>query len=314
MNNIQKNKQLMGNSVTQTLDDNNTVWSGSQLFSDTVQEHKDNMTRIGNWEHKQMEAMELRGLVRDKNLLRLVMIDAEMIRIISAIKALAAATNNNQLASSIDWNRSELLEMSDIAFNTAAGSVKSVADDNAAALVPYGITAQLLTTFGQDITAFDSIMKKPKALRGQIKTYTANLRTAVTKMLTTLREKMDNQVRSLYLNTGFASAYFNSRITYHYNENRTELRGTAKDNATGKHVRNVIIELVNYPSPGESIFRHTNKDGNYSFKQLDLTTATIRVRAVGYTTAEYRIPITQGHTNNFDIMLIPEPAPVTVPA
>lgn len=315
MNRIQKNKQLMGNSVTQTLDLNNSTWSASPLFSGSVTEHKTNMANIAGLELKQQQALELKGLVQDKNLLRLLMVDASMVRIISALRALGAGTNNNQLATSVNYSRSKLLTMSDIAFATAAENVKIVANANAAALLPYGISATLLSGYSLDVSAFDSISKKPKAFRGQLKVFTADLKEAVATMISTLRTGMDNQVRSLFPDTDFASAYFNSRIVYKYNENTTELRGTVTDIATGKHIRNVLIELVNYPSPEESSFRHTNHLGNYSFKKLDMTKATLRVRAAGYTVAEFSIAkITKGKVTDFDISLIPEKVEETVNA
>lgn len=306
MNRIQKNKQVMGNSVIQTLDLNNSTWSGSALFSATVVDHKANMASIADWELKQQQALELKGLVQDKNLLRFLMVNGSMVRIISAIRALAASTNNNQLATSVNYSRSKLLNMSDTAFFTASENVKLVATNNAAALVPFGISAPFLASYSLDVTAFDNISKKPKAFRGQLKDFTTKLEQAVAKMMAALRTNMDNQVRSLFPATDFSAAYFNSRIIYKYNQNTTELRGTVIDITTGKHIRNVLIELVNYPSPEESSFRHTNQLGNYSFKKLDMTKATLRIRAVGYTVAEYSVNITKLKVTDFDIVLIPE--------
>jgi carboxypeptidase family protein len=313
MNIQQKNKNIMGTSVTQTFTDNESTWTGSPLFSESVNQHGLKMAAITNWAEKQEQQLELKGLVKDKNLLRLVMVDTEMVRIISALRAVGAATNNNKLISSVDKSRSGLLKMSDNKFNIFAGALKKIANDNSGAIVPLGITAEILTNYGLSCAAFDSIMKKPKAMKSLLKTYTKNLGISVLDMVSFLTKTVDHQVRSLYQGTDFLSDYFNSRTVYHLNEERTELKGTVKSES-GHHIKNAVIELVNYPTPGESVFRHTNKDGYYSYKQLDLETATIRVRAVGYILAEYTVPIEKLKSNDFDIVMMMDPALATVPA
>lgn len=127
--------------------------------------------------------------------------------------------------------------------------------------------------------------------------------------MTFLKSTMKFQVRSLYAGSDFASTFKNNLKIYGYNEHVTGLKGTAKD-INGKHVRNVLIELVNFHAPGESTFRSTDSRGNYSFKKIDLTSVTMRVRALGYTTAEYVVNITRDEMTDFDILLIPEPSMV----
>jgi hypothetical protein len=254
-----------------------------------------------------MEAMELRGLVQSKNLMRLIITAADD-RVIAGILALAALNNDPQLATSVQF-RPGLTSMSDSKFLASSKKVKEVADQNAQALIPLGITAQILSDMGLDLVAFDSIIKKPKALRGQVTVYTNNLNNAVKTMFTFLRTTAKYQVKSLFAGTDFAAAFQANSKVYNYNQHETILRGTAKD-TNGKHVKNVIIEMINYPSPGEITFRNTNSKGNYAFKHIDITSATLRIRALGYTTAEYIVAVTKGKVTDFDILLIPEPAPV----
>lgn len=304
----------MAGAVSQTTADFNSVWQGSALFSATVLSHNNNLIAVNALEVKQNQAFELKGLVRDKNLLRIFIIDAAT-RIVSAIKGYASSTDNQQLKLSVRaFTASGLKRMSDTKFLTAISTVKEIATDNAAGILPFGITAQMITDFGTDITSFDSISKKPKALRSQLKMFTAQLKEAIIAMLANLKNNMDNQVRSLYPGSDFAQAYFNSRKIYNYNESVTGFKGTVYNSETGKRLSNVIIELVDYPSPGENILHTTNADGNYAFKKLSLATATIRVRAIGFTTAEYEVRIIKDRLIDFDIQLMPQPAPVPVNA
>lgn len=311
MNRSQKNTQLMGNTVSQTNENFASVWQANPVYAETAEIHNNNMASISVCEQNQQQAMELKGLVESKNLLR-ILLTSSVIRMIAGIRAYANKIGDPQLASSVNY-RSKLHSMSDTAFLTASEVVLGVANANAAAILPFGITAQLLTDTGLDIGAFSSILKKPQALRGQTKVYTADLKKAFNVMTGELRNQMDNQVRSMFPGTPFAAAYFNSRKTYHYNQHPTIVRGTIT-NADGHHVKNAIVELVDYPSPGELTIRHTNSRGNFAFKHIDLTSATIRVRALGYTTAEYTVNVIKNQITDFDIQLLPETAPVPVNA
>jgi hypothetical protein len=303
-----KNKQSMGNSMTETFDRYNGTWQASQIFSDSVQRHKDNMKNIAFWQAKQLDALSLHGLVRDKNLLRsLITITDERVK--AGILALAISINDNTLASKVQFPTS-LQSMSDSRFLASSKKVKEVADENALKLIPMGITNQVLNDMELDLTAFEKIIKKPKALRGQVTVYTKNLNNAVKTMFTFLRTSVTCQVKSLYPRTDFADAFKANSKVYNYKSHETILRGTVAD-TNGKHLRNVRIELVNYPVPGESTFRNTNGRGNYAFKHFDLTSAILRIHAKKYTTAEYSVTVTKGKVTIFDILLIPESAPVT---
>ncbi|GEM_PF-2647116 len=310
----QKNQQVMGNSVAQTNTNYKPTWEGSELFNESDATHSENLINIQNWEIKQAEAAELKGLVRDKNILRSI-IAGNASRIVSGIKAYAMSVNDQQLFTSVaPYTLSKLsYNFSDTKFATAIGSIKTIADANAASILPFGITAAMLTSFAADVTSFQAIAPKPKALRGQLKAYTANLKKAVKDMLEYLKANMDNQVRSLFPATDFEAAYFNSRKIYNYNESVTGIKGTITNIENGKAIRNAIVEMIDYPLVGENSIRSTNEAGNYHFKKVSLTKATIRVRANDFTTAEFEVNVTKNRITDFDIQLTPalELVPVT---
>ncbi len=311
MNRKQKNSQLMGNAVSQTTTNFARVWSDSEVFGQAVDKHNNNMMTIADCEKKQQQAMELKGLVESKNILRILIVTA-LTRIIAGIRAYANSIGDREMASKVNY-QSKLHSMSDTAFLTASRVVIEVANLNDTKILPYGITPQLLTDTDLDVNAFDSILKKPQALRGLTKVFTTDLQKSFSIMTAELRNMMDNMVRAMFPGTEFSAAYFNSRKTYKYNQSPTILRGTITD-ANGHKVRNAIVELVDYPKPGELTIRHTNARGNFSFKQIELTSATLRVRALGFATAEYTTQVTKNEVTDFDIQLLPETSPVPVTA
>ncbi len=314
MNKVQKNQQVMGTSVSETATSYGSVWAGSELFTGTVQAHNENLITVKALEVKQNQTFELHGLVRDKNLLRTFII-AEANPIVAAIKGYAVSANNQMLYASVSpFTNSKLKKLSDTKFATAIQTIKEIATTNAANILPFGITAIMITDFGGDCAAFAAIAPKPKALRAVLKMFTSQLGTAVKAMLTHLKENMDNQVKSLYSNTDFFTAYFNSRKIYNYNETVTGIRGTIRNADTGHAMRNVIVELVGYPTPEQNGMRITNAAGNYAFKKISLTTATLRFRAIGFVTSEFEVNVVEGKLTDFDIELAPATAPVPVTA
>lgn len=60
--------------------------------------------------------------------------------------------------------------------------------------------------------------------------------------------------------------------------------------------------------------RITNRAGNYSYKKLKLTNATLSFRIIGFVTAEFEVTVVNGKLTDFDIELEPSGAPVAVTA
>ncbi|MEO5571235.1 MAG: carboxypeptidase-like regulatory domain-containing protein [Bacteroidia bacterium] len=304
----------MGNSVSSTCDTNQDLYQNLPKVDGSVTRHKSNMQLIAKWQQKQEDALNLKALVRDKNLLRIIM-EQETLRIISGIKALAADSDpeDTQLAGSVNYSPTKLKKMTDPAFVVTCNKIKEIAEDHSVALVDFGISSQILSGYALDLTAFDSISKKPKSVRGQLKMYTSNLAVAISAMMKHLKSSLDNLIKSNFPSSDFETSYFNSREVYKYGQNATGLIGNLTD-TNGHPVKDAIIELLNYPSPGEIAVRSTNSKGHYAYKRLDMSRCTIRIRAIGFTTAEYEIDLIKDEFKRFDIILIAEPAPVTVPA
>jgi hypothetical protein len=311
MNAIQKNQQTMGNATANTCDTFHDLYLALPKVEGSVQKHKTNLLTIAGLEQKQEDALNLRALIHDKNLLR-VLITAETIRIISGIKALADDTSDTQLEGKVNYPPSTLEKMTDSLFLATCTKIKEIADANAGALVDFGISTEILSGYALDLTAFDSIYKKPQSVRGQLKMYTSNLALSVKAMMKHLKKSLDNLIKSNFPATDFETAYFNSRKVYKVAVS-TELIGNIKD-GNNHPVKDAIIEMIDYPSPGTITVRSTNAKGHYAFKRLTATRCQIRIRAIGFTTAFYEIDLIKDGVKSFNITLIPDPAPVPVNA
>ena len=78
-------------------------------------------------------------------------------------------------------------------------------------------------------------------------------------------------------------------------------------------IYNAQIEILN---AGVSRTATTNKKGNYSLKNLNFDTCTLKIMAVGYLPSEYEITLKQNGVLAFDakMLFIPQPANAPVPA
>lgn len=301
----------MGLSVDTTFTSYESVWSSSSVFPEAVETHRINLSAIEEAERNQLLREEIKGIVEAKSVAR-TLTTSSLNRCVAAVTAYAVSINDPALAASVHFTPSKLEKMNDINFINAAAHIHSVTNTHVAALAPYNITPAFLTELLADINFYSVIAPKPKAMRAQVKSYTSDVKTAVSRMTTFLRKSLDNLVRSIYPATPFMSAYFNSRIIYNYNEHSTGIKGTVTNMETGRGISKVVIEILDYPQQGDVTARISNHAGNYHFKHLTPGMVTLRIRANGYTTTEMPVKVEKNKYKDFDIQLIPEPAPVPV--
>ena len=159
--------------------------------------------------------------------------------------------------------------------------------------------------------SYDSIRKQPKTMKAAQKDITNSLRLAFAAMMFHLTSSLDLLVKSNFLETASANQYFNSCKIYKTSSNATILRGTGYDPNDHK-IHQVLVELSDYPTPGENTMRLTDSKEFYSFKKLTLTTAKVRVQAVNYATATFTLTLVKDKENEFNIQLTPAPIEITV--
>lgn len=304
----QSNRERMGDSVMNVLNENAPVYQSSPTFINHVDQHRDNLADVRNWKNKQAEGIEIKGMTRDKNALRgLMVIDALVI--IAAIKALATDTENEELWASVDYSETKLRKSKETIFIADCTQVKNIATENAAALVNYGVMAQMITNFGADIMAFQTIMTKSRTKRVDVSTFTKNLGTSVRKMMTHLRKALDNSIKQWSsVAPDFVLSYKSARIVIDYGNTSTGIRGTVKDQQTGRKLKNMIVEIVEL-----QMLTSTNERGVYTFKRVDFGKYTLRIRGEGYITTEIpNVQLEDGTLKDFDIEIMHQPMPETV--
>lgn len=309
MNIVQSNQERMSGSVLDTLNSNNPIWANNPLFAQQVETHEGNLAEVRKWRDKQADLIMIKGLTRDKHILREITTD-EAVRIIAAIKTLANATNNQSLFESVNYSPSKLMKLKENTFIASCMQVLAVANTNAAALVPYGVTAAMLTLFADDVDAFQDIYSKTRSKRVVVKGFTTNLAAAVRKMVSFLKNVVDYSIEQYVVSEpGFVNDYRVSRKIVNYGNTHTGIRGTITNKETGQKLRNIQVTIMEI-----GMNAYSNVRGVYSFGDVPFGKYTLRLHGTGYSITEIpNVQLHEGKMMDYDIELMPEHAPVPVP-
>lgn len=310
MDRLQQNKNTMGTSVAQTNKNNESLFSTNDVFKASAKKHDDNLITINALAVKQQNSKQIDGLIHDKNMLRALMAILGT-RIISGIKAYAASINNEQLIKSVPYSQSYLARTSDEKALLAFIVIKDVAVENKTEISTFGVSSTMTDLLISNIADFKNLMEQPKTMKAAQKDITNSLKLAFAVMMLHLKSSLDQLVKSNFMETTYAEQYFNARKIYKTGNNSTILRGTVSD-PNGHKIRQALVELIDYPTPGTSTMRLTDSKGNYAYKKLTLTTAKIRVQAANYATATFTVTLVKDKENEFQIQLIPAPLEIPV--
>jgi len=183
-----------------------TVWQSLEAFADAFADLKTHITNIQNF--AQSREQDTSGIAADKHAARAAMCNAAL-PVARAVHAYAVKTNNNQLAGEIDFSLSDLMSGRDVESAVHCQNIHDIANANLGLLAPYGVTAARLATVAMMITAYSSLVSKPRDIRAQGKTITDSIQaefTAADDALTL----MDDLVGQLG-NPKFWSDYTNAR-------------------------------------------------------------------------------------------------------
>lgn len=311
MNRLQRNSNQMGTSVATTNNTYAAEFATNDILKAAVKKHDDNQILIADLALQQQKFSQIDGLIHDKNMIRTLNAINAM-RIVNGIKAYAVSVNNQQLIDSVPFTSSYLTNKPEEKAFVAFQAIRDIALQYKTEILPFGVSAQMITQITDDTLTFQELMAKPKSMRSDQKKVTQKLKEAFLAMTTHLRKTLDPLVRSNFAATNdYFMAYFNSRITYRTGNSATVLRGRITD-PNGHHIKQALVELVNYPTPGESTLRLTDAKGYYSFKRLDLATATILVKAANYADGHFTKTLLKDKDNELNMQLTPAPLEVPV--
>ncbi|HKR06441.1 MAG TPA: carboxypeptidase-like regulatory domain-containing protein [Bacteroidia bacterium] len=307
MTTAQSNRERMGDRTLNVLTQGSTIYQGSPQFQGYVTAHSGNLTKVREWKNKQAIAIEIKGMTEVKNAFR-AFIAGDVSVIIGAIRSLSTDTGNSELWQSVNYSNSRLAKSKETIFIADCTQVLNVATANAAPLVPYGVTAQMITNLGADILTYQGMMTKGTTKRADVATYTLNLKNAIKKMMTHLQRAVDNSIKQFKSAApDFVNSYKTARVVINYAATETGAHGKVTDKDTSQILKGVIVEIVELQR-----LASTNSHGVYEFRRLQEGNYTIRFRKNGYIITEMPLLLEKDKFKQFDMEI--EHQPVSVPA
>lgn len=183
MNHSVQNHSKVFTSVLLVMTDNSALWSTIIPMQSVVNGLKG--TNASIFTVGQVQKQSSKGISIAKKALR-VLITGKAITIIGGLQALALATGNNQLFDDVNYNESELNQMSAINFYNTVEVVLTNANLYIADLPSYNVPAIVVTSTTTDNAAYLVIMPKTRDTIQVVKNATKQLSELVKKGMTQL--------------------------------------------------------------------------------------------------------------------------------
>ncbi|HLG36319.1 MAG TPA: carboxypeptidase-like regulatory domain-containing protein [Bacteroidia bacterium] len=274
MNKKQEDTFNMYEAVNDVLQKHSSVWSANIPFSDAVTELENSIEEIGNLRNRQEE--NVRGIAEDKKRKRKALTQ-QTYTISSALVFYASSTGNTELLSKVKFSRRKLAKARDNGLIGMSKQVHQAAEDNAAAILPYGITGAHIAALAAAIETFAEYISKPKAALGETIAATKQLAEQFNTTDTLLEEQLD-QGMELYSATAgkFYREHFIARIIINSPKLKRALEATFVDDATGEALANVQVAI------GKKIRRRSSKRGSIRVQNLKEGTHKLKASLEGY--------------------------------
>lgn len=247
----------------------------------------------------QLEEEVISGITTDKGVLRTTLCE-QAADIAALVYAYAASINNNTLKEAVDFSKTDLKLTKDDNLPQVCQNIHAAANDNLAALAPYGVTAPMLASLDDLIEDYAEAVPKPRNAAALKKTYNATIKALYKEADAILKEQMDKTAVSFKTtHPVFYETYKNNRIILDPATSSTQVAGIVRDQWTNNPVSGVAVQVV-----GQSYAATTNGSGEYTVKIPVPGEYNITFTKAGYVTkTEENVEITLGEETELDVII-----------
>jgi hypothetical protein len=291
----QEDKLNMYQAVDGVLQSHNSVWTANTEFSAAVDELEDNIDSIVNLAEQQDE--DITGVTEDKDEAR-AELETNTLSVASIVVFWASKTGNRKLVKKVNYTKTELHDARDNELPTMGNTVYKEANANSAALLPFGLTAGMITTLQTSISTFQDYISKPREALADTSAATKQLPPVFAATDKLLAEQLDNGM-ALYQvsHPDFYTQYFNARVIVNSPTLTRALEAHFEDFDTGLPLEHVSV-LVDI-----NITRRSSEKGNIRVQSLDEGRHHITAGLPGYVTAGEDFNVILGETTKLVIKL-----------
>ncbi len=209
MDDHQEDKRSMYQAVRTHLGTNQAIWSGVPAFVTAEAAFRGEVTNIQSLAQDQQQPST--GVTSAKQQLRGTMADAAM-PIVGPLKALAAVTQDTELAADSDFTRSDFIYGRDTVGADNADKIHGLAAARVTELANYSVTQQQVDDLRSAIDAYRDSIGRPRQVIGTKAAATEQLEAAFVRADAVLNEQLDNLVEIFRLSQpAFYLGYQNAR-------------------------------------------------------------------------------------------------------
>lgn len=224
-------------------------WASNSVFVATYSQWVAKIPLIE--QNRDTQLLEISGITIDKRAKRASMTDKALYAI-NRMRSYATVESNPELRESLKYTATDLLKARDSDLIGICNIVATKAVANTTAIAEYGITAVMIGELQDAITAFTTMIAKPKSAKSQAKTGTENIARLLLEANELLNMRMDLDIEEFKtLNPEFYSQYKSARIVVSTRGRASAVLGRVASSVTGEPMKGVTFTFV--PEPAQPV-------------------------------------------------------------
>ncbi len=309
MTTIQEDRFSMYYVVMNTCDKYHAVWETNAVFAATYNLWVAKIPLIE--QNRDAQTLETTGITTNKTAKRVAMTEKALF-VENRLQSYATVVNNPELLESVKYSVSDMKKARDTDVIGICNTILARANAHAAAIVTYGVTADMITDLQAAIVAYTTTLANPKAAKSQTKTATQNLSMLFKEADTLLTKRLDLDIE-LFKNTNpdFFSQYKTARIITATGGGATSVLGRVINAGSGEPMKGVKFTFVAEPNGTmkaggvdkvKPIVKKSADKGKFR-ATLPENTYRVMIEKIGFKKQEIVITVASGESTNLDIEL-----------
>ncbi len=298
MNSKQTSINSMLRRVSDLIKKNLGLLSELPIFLELWNLYGINLTQIGLLIEQQEK--DITGLKKQKEVHRVDAIK-KVLDISRRVVTFAKLTGNEVLAREAYYSETDLNRLVDDIFVKACRVVYTAAQNNAIALLGYGVTPETLAATKTAIDTFEAVMDTPKEGTTEKKQSTGSLANLLDEELGIL-SKIDLLVNMMQeTHPAFYAEYKDTRKVV-YRSGSLVVKAAITDAATGAPISGVT---VSFALNGAVVLEKSTADGGgFSVKSMEEGTYDVTISKLGYNAVTQTFNVLAGELSTLEVKLV----------
>ena len=307
MNQNQEDHLSMYYAVRTTCETNNGSWSENAIFKAGYDLW---VAKIPDIEENRLKQNTiLTGFTVDKANKREIMTLLALF-IINRLQSLANVSNNPVLLNSVKYSTRDLKKARDTNAVGICEIIHNIASDNAADLLPHGVTEAMITDLQTAINDFTESLSMPAVTIALIKMATENIARLFKEADGFLINRMDLDIELFKTSDPeFYSEFKTTRNIISTGNRKNSVMGNVTQAETGEAMKGVVLSFVLQPTglvvteEGQPLVKKSAEKGNFTIASLPEGIYTVTVRKIGFKEQVLSVIVADGETSKMKVKM-----------